>query len=564
MLTRLSIRDFAIIDSVSLDFHQGFHIFTGETGAGKSILIEAVSLALGSRADTAYVRTGKEKAVIELSATTDDPEVLSLLAENGFDLDEKEMTLDISREIQAEGRNTCRINGTLVSVSFLAKVCKRLADIHGQYDHQSLLDPEQHIVLLDAYGASEIESLKLTVFEDYHAYSKVKHQLDTLLKNRAEKERQRDFMLFELSEIDAASPLPDEDIELSERLSVIQNSELIFSRLSEAYLLLFEGSEIPSTMDGLGRSLHLLEEAAPFSQEVRNLSEELSDCFYKIEDLQTRIRNTKDSVSFSPEDLDQAVQRLDLLHSLKKKYGGSLEKVLTFREELRESLSQIEDADHLTEELTVQCDVCLKKLALSSAKLSEERKAVSLLMEQRITKELEELQFKDAKLFVKFNEVPGETPVYTENGIDKIEFLLVTNKGELPKPLVKIASGGEISRIMLAFKSVIGDFGGIPTMVFDEIDSGISGLTASVVGRKLKELSNKHQVICITHLAQIAAFSDHHYRIIKEDTGERTESRVTALDQDGKTNEIARLLGGMNITETTIKNAEEIIAEALK
>ncbi|MDD2483422.1 MAG: DNA repair protein RecN [Eubacteriales bacterium] len=564
MLTRLSIKDFAIIDSVSLDFHQGFHIFTGETGAGKSILIEAISLALGSRADTAYVRSGKEKAIIELSAVTSDSEVLLMLKENGFEVEGSEIALDISREIQSEGRNTCRLNGTLVSVSFLSKLCKKIADIHGQYDHQSLLDPEQHIVFLDSFGGSLITTLKASVSEDYQSFSKVKQQLDLLVKSQSENARQADFMRFELSEIQAAAPIPDEDTELSDRLSVIQNSELIFNRLSETYLLLFEGGSNPSAIDGLGRSLQLIEEAAAFSQEIKGFSEELSDCFYKLEELRAKIRTAKDSVSYSTEDLDQTIQRLDLLSNLKKKYGGSLEKVLEYKEELIEKLSNIENSDELIATLREKLAEQEKKLQTSSSALSEARKQVSLKMEAQITRELEELHFKDAKLFVEFKETAPGTFYFTENGIDTVEFLLITNKGEFPKPLVKVASGGEISRIMLAFKSVIGDYAGIPTMLFDEIDSGISGLTASVVGKKLKQLSDKHQVICITHLAQIAAFSDHHYQILKEEHGERTESRVTALDQNGKTNEIARLLGGMNITETTIKNAEEIIAEALK
>ena len=570
MLTRLSIKDFAIIDYVSLDFHQGFHIFTGETGAGKSILIEAVSMALGGRADTTYVRSGKEKAVIELTASTDDPAVLSMLEENGFAFDDavpgEESVLDITREIQSEGRSICRINGTLVSVSFLSKVCKQLADIHGQYDHQSLLDPEQHILLLDAFESSVIMPLKDMVSEDYQIYAKAKRQLDTLMRTRAEQERKLDFMRFEFSEITAADPKAFEDTELLEKLSLMQNSELIFNRLSEAYSLLFENSgNEASAMDSLGHSLRLLNEAGDFSQNIRNFSEELSDCYYRIEGLQSEIRNTKDSISFSPDDLDQTIQRMDLLDKLKRKYGGSIEKVLSYKEELSEALAQIENADMLADELSNECEASEKRLAVSSHALTDARKIAAKNMELRITKELQELQFKDAKLFVTFaEETDTGRPAYSESGIDTVEFMLVTNKGEFPKPLAKIASGGEISRIMLAFKAVTGDFSGIPTMLFDEIDSGISGVTASVVGKKLKELSKRHQVICITHLAQIAAGSDHHYRIAKEDTGERTESRVFELDEAGKVNEIARLLGGMNITETTIKNAEELIAEAVQ
>ena len=566
MLNHLSIKDFAIIDYVSLDLYQGFHIFTGETGAGKSILIEAISLALGARADTAYVRSGKEKAVIELSARTGDPEIRSMLAENSIEADlhtDGETILEISREIQAEGRNTCRINGTLVSVSFLSRLCKRLADIHGQYDHQSLLDPDQHILLLDAYDSPSIQPLKESVLHDYQAYAKAKHQLDTLVKTRAESERKRDFMRFEAEEIEAAALHIGEDSELAERLSMIQNSELIFNHLSTAYELLYGDSGTGAAVDVLSRSMHLLSEAGSFSQEIRGFSDEISDCYYRIEGLQSDIRNVKDRVSFSPEELDSTIERLDLVDKLKRKYGGSIEQVLTYYNEISEALAIIENADQLAETLKNECDRCKQKLFSSSASLSEARKIAAKAMETKISKELEELHFKDARLFVSFgSEADEKRPDYTENGIDRVEFLLITNKGELPKPLAKIASGGEISRIMLAFKSVIGDFGGIPTMIFDEIDSGISGVTASIVGKKLKELSQRHQIVCITHLPQIAAFSDHHYHIVKEDNGERTESRVLELDQSQKIGEIARLLGGMNITETTIKNAQELIAAA--
>ena len=568
MLNHLTIKDFAIIDSVSLDFYQGFHIFTGETGAGKSILIEAISLALGARADSTCVRTGKEKAVIELSAATRDPEIRVMLSENGIVQDESasgETVLEISREIQAEGRNTCRINGTLVSVAFLAKLCKRLADIHGQYDHQSLLDSEQHIRLLDAFGGAALNSLKKTVAADYHEYAKAKQKLDSLLKNRAESERKRDFMRFEADEIAAAAIRPGEDTELTERLSVIQHSELIFQRLSAAYELLYEETEGFSACDALSRSSRLLVEAGDFSQEIRTFSAELSDCYYRLESLQSEIRIAKENVSFSQDDLDATVERLDLIEKLKKKYGGTIEQVLAYYGEICESLSVIENADDLIKSLRKDCEARVAALDCSNAALTEIRKSVAVALEHRIAEELEALHFKDARLFVRFEDTPADKKtVYTEEGIDRLEFLLITNKGETPKPLVKIASGGEISRIMLAFKTVIGDFAGIPTMIFDEIDSGISGVTASVVGRKLKQLSQKHQVICITHLPQIAAFSDHHYRIAKEDNGERTESRVHALGPDEKIAEIARLLGGMDVTETTVRNAMELISATAK
>lgn len=559
MLSHITIKDFAIIEHISLDLHQGFHIVTGETGAGKSIIIEAISLALGSRADTAFVRTGKDKAVIELTAETQDPEVFAILKENGLEENE---TILITREIHASGKSVCRINGNLVSVSFLNKLCKRIADIHGQYDHQSLLNPDYHILLVDRYDASAIMPVKEKVKYLYEVYIDAKNKLNTLVKSQAETLRKRDFMRFESEEILAAELMVGEDEELAESLLLLQNSETIFEKLSASYDLLYEQS--PSCQDSLGKSAQLLREIHSFSREITALSDGISDCYYKLEDLRTEIRRARDSISFSPDLLNQTIERIDLLNRLKRKYGGSIESVLAYQEEITGSLNQIENADQMIASLTKNISLYEEQLALVSRELTMLRKKAAVKIEAQINNELNELNFRDACLSVLFSEITGANGSrYSDTGIDQVEFLMITNKGESPKPLSKIASGGEISRIMLAFKRIIGDYDQIPTMIFDEIDSGISGITASIVGKKLKEISVNHQIICITHLAQIAAYSDHHYRISKEDTGERTLTKVLPLNEQEKRYEIARLLGGMNITETTLKNAEELIAQSI-
>ncbi|MGI6728004.1 MAG: DNA repair protein RecN [Anaerovoracaceae bacterium] len=558
MISHIAIKDFAIIDSISLDFNQGFHIFTGETGSGKSIIIEAISLALGSRADTGYVRAGKDRAVIELTVETQDPEIFALLKENDL---EENSTLMITREIHAAGKSVCRINGDLVSVSFLNKLCKKIADIHGQYDHQSLLNPENHIFLVDECDADDILPIKNKVKTLYHSYTDAKKRLNTLISNQLDTERKHDFMKFELEEIRAANLKVGEDTELSENLLLLQNSEMIFETLSTVYDLLYDHS--PSSQDGLGKSTQLLSEIESFSPNIASISNVLSDCYYKLEDLQGEIRKARDSISFSPEEINEIIERIQLLDRLKRKYGGSIEKVLVYQEKLAKNLNEIDNNQQLIEDLTKDVSLFEEQLALVCKQLTGLRKQAALKIEKSINEELKELNFKNAELSVIFSELKDkDKPLYSENGTDFVEFFMVTNKGETPKPLAKIASGGEISRMMLAFKRVIGDYDRIPTLIFDEIDSGISGITASIVGKKIKEISSNHQVICITHLAQIASYADHHYRISKESTNKETFTKVTLLGFDERVNEIARLLGGMNITKTTLKNAEELITQS--
>lgn len=559
MLTHISIRDFAIIDNISLDFKRGLHILTGETGAGKSIIIEAVSMALGGRADTTLVRSGKDKAIIELAAEIEDPGIRALLAGNSIN---SEDGFYILREIYAGGKSICRVNGTLVSLSFLNNICRRIADIHGQYDHQSLLDPDTHLKLLDEYGKQSIGAIKQSVYKLYEEYKGLENELNTVMSLQAEQLRNRDFMQYELSEITQADPIPGEDDSLSEQLLILQNSEKLYSTLSEVYELLYGQS---SSLDTLGKSSRLMGEIKNFSNEFSYLSETISDCFYRLEDLCMDIRKAKDSVSFSPEIINTVSERIDLLNRLKKKYGGTLENVLSHKQKTAELLSHIDNSDQLQQTLAKELSISKNRLDAACEKLTALRKDAAKKMELDMARELGELNFKDSSLTVSFTPLTehGEKK-YTESGSDQVEFLIVTNKGEQPKPLSKIASGGEISRIMLAFKAMLGGFDGIPTLIFDEIDSGVSGITASIVGKKLKQIAGSHQVICITHLAQIAAFSDYHYQIQKDLSGGRTVTTVKLLNQEEKTDEIARLLSGLHVTEAALKNAKELISESLQ
>lgn len=536
MINHISIKNFAIIENTEVDFEEGLNIITGETGAGKSIVIEAISLALGSRADSSYVRTGTDKAIIQLVATLDGDDIV------------------ITREISATGKNLCKLNGEIVTLSQINQVASKLADIHGQYDNQSLLNPEYHIELLDAYKNDVTLPLKEQVSKVYADFAMCKSKLSKLLSSEKENARKLDFYKFESEEIEKAALVIGEDAELQERVAILQNSEKIYENLSRAYSGLYD--ESPSVMDGLNFAAKSIDEISEYSGDLSALSEELSDTYYKLEEICRSLRSLKDSVVFSPSELDDAISRLNLIDDLKKKYGDTIEEILEYHKSLAEKLSIIENFDDQKTSLMKELKELKSRLMDASTVLTEQRKANALQLEESIQKELHDLNFNDS--VVKIDIQPLTEP--TENGMDKVEILITTNKGEPLKPLYKVASGGEMSRIMLAFKNIISSYDNIPTLIFDEIDNGISGITASIVGKKLKEIAEARQILCITHLPQIAACGDYNYRIFKESDESKTFTTVESLTGEETVDEIARLLGGTTVTEVTRASARELIA----
>ena len=535
MIDHISIKNFAVIENTDVDFEEGLNIITGETGSGKSIAVEAISLALGSRADTSAIRTGADKAVVQLLGTLDGEEVL------------------ITREVSASGKNICKLNGEIVTLAQLNAVSRRLADIHGQYDNQSLLNPEYHITLLDMYKSDDSAAVKAQVTAFFSEYNETRRQLANLLSQAKENARRQDFYQFEATEIKNAALKPGEDAELEKRIFLLKNSERIFENIEKTYAVLYE--ESPSATDELGMCLHSLEDISSCSDELRTIAEEFSDIYYRLQDLSGELRNIKESLVFSPEELDRAIARLNTIDGLKKKYGPTIEDILEYEQKIRKELSIIENFDEEKTRLQSELSETKKNLIAACSRLTEIRKTSAAELEQRITTELTDLNFKDAKLQISVT--PLAAP--TENGMDNVEIMISTNRGEPLKPLVKIASGGEMSRIMLAFKNVISSCDNIPTLIFDEIDAGISGITASIVGRKLKEIARHHQIICITHLPQIAACGDSNYRIYKETDEEKTYTNIQKLSDSGRVEEIARLLGGTTITDTTLASARELI-----
>ena len=535
MINHISIKNFAIIENTEVSFFEGLNIITGETGAGKSIVIEAISLALGSRADSSYVRTGTDKATIQLVATLDGEDIV------------------ITREISATGKNLCKLNGEIVTLAQINKVASKLADIHGQYDNQSLLNPEYHIELLDAYKNDVTGPLKDEVYTVFAEFSACKSKLARLLSTEKENARKLDFYKYEAEEIEKAALVIGEDKELEERIAVLQNSEKIYDNLSRSYASMYD--EVPSVMDGLNFAVKSIEEISQYSSDLAELSEELGDTYYRLEEICRNLRSLKDSVVFSPSELDDAIARLNLIDGLKKKYGDTIEEILEYQANLSEKLAIIENFDDEKLALMRQLKDLKTKLVSVCNELTDIRKANALELEASIQKELHDLNFKDSMVKIDIQPLPDPTEI----GMDKVEILITTNKGEPLKPLYKVASGGEMSRIMLAFKNIISSYDQIPTLIFDEIDNGISGITASIVGKKLKEIAGARQILCITHLPQIAACGEHNYKIFKESDESKTFTTVQALDVSQTVDEIARLLGGANITDVTLASAKELI-----
>ena len=549
MISHIEIKDFAIIKDLALDLYPGLNIITGETGSGKSVIIEAVSMALGARADTDYVRSGSEKAVVTVVADAGGNDISGVLEEMGAPED---VPVVIRREIYAAGRSLCRVNGAVVPLSALSRLCGYIADIHGQYDNQTLLDPDKHLGILDLYGGEELIRVKDIVRDAYRRFAAESAELADLNRKTAESARQKELYAYELSEIESANISEGEDEDLERRIDLMKNSGRIYEALSEAHQLLFGGDS--AAVEALGRCMNDLSSVSSYSDELKELYERISNAYYDLDDASSQIRALKESADFSPEELEAAEDRLDTLNTLKRKYGGSLEAVLAYADKAREALSLIEGSGDRKTRLERSILLIKEEYDAAAARLSRLRKDTAQILKERIDKELLDLNFEAADFEVDIRE-----DRMSEEGTDNVEFLISANRGETPKPLAKVASGGELSRIMLALKRITGDIGGVPSMIFDEIDSGISGRTADVVGDKLRSLSKDHQIVCITHLPQIAAKGDHNYRIEKHSDLISTRTTVVPLSEEERTEEIARLLSASEITDAARMAARELL-----
>ena len=536
MITHVSIKDFAIIENIDIEFFPGFNVITGETGSGKSIIIQAISLAFGARADSTSISTGKDKAKIQV------------VFENDSD------TYILSREITSKGKSLCKINDDIVTVKTLYDFSKNFVDIHGQYDNQYLLHPENHIKILDDFGFESLSKLKTEMSLSYKNYVSIRKKLKALLDKQKTFQENSDFVKYQLKELDDIDPKLGEYEEISERINILKNAKLITDNLSECHNLISENPA--SVTDALASCIKLLDEAEKYQNNLSKMKNELSDCYYRLSDISSDLRKLTDTESYNGNDLEAYIERHEMLKKLVNKYG-SIENSIQKREEFRNNFNDNNASEKEIQALKNQLMIMQKELIENASNLSKERRSIADYLSEKINTELNQLGFKNVVFSIDFK--TSEKTVYTENGMDNIEFMISTNLGENPKAVAKIASGGEISRIMLAFKSVLSYSDNVDSMIFDEIDTGISGNAANIVGKKLLKLSEKKQIICITHLPQIAAKGNEHYKIIKEVTENHTATNILRLNYEDRIDEIARFLGGENITSIARKNAEELL-----
>ncbi|HOQ16386.1 MAG: DNA repair protein RecN [Epulopiscium sp.] len=554
MLVHIYIKNIALINEITIDFKEFLNILTGETGAGKSILIGSINFALGERGSRDIIRTGEENALVELLFFVENDEILELIKNQGIEVEEDRYVL-ITRAINQSGRTVCRINGQTVTTGMLRQVSSKLIDVHGQHEHQSLLDVGKHIELLDSFCKDELAALKKELESKYKEYKNIEKQISSLIGDEKEIERKIDLLQYQLDEITNAKFEIGEEEQLQNQLKKLSNSEKLVRGMEELYGLLYGNDyENHSTSLFLSEALRLLRDLADVDDELMPLYENLENIQLLLDDMVRDIRQYKDQIHHDPYELKAVEERLDLLFDLKRKYGNSIEEILLYKDKIEEELERIVNSEETLKNLKNQYALLEDEIKRLSGKISDIRKEKAKIIEERIESILAELAMKEAKFSVMFSQKDS----FNENGWDNVEFLISTNPGEELKPLAKIASGGEMSRIMLALKCVLADIDEIGTLIFDEIDTGISGATAQKVAEKLGYISRKRQVICITHLPQIAAMGDCNYKIEKRIDENKAISSIKALKEDEVIYELARLISGAQITDISLKNAEEM------
>ena len=566
MLLQLDIQNIALIDKVNIEPGKGLNILTGETGAGKSIIIDSINAILGERVSRDLIRTGKDKALVEAVFHIDNSRFAGIFEEMGIE-PEEDGTLIISREFNMSGKNLCRINGKMATVSMLKTFGERLIDIHGQFDNQSLLRTESHLELLDSFAGAGVLDLKQCYTVLLNEYKDIKAHLKSLSGDKGERERKIDLLGFQVEEIKKAKLKPDEEEDLNRQRTLLASSEKIINSLANAYELLFSGNNIKnSASDNMNEALNELHSIEKLDTRYEDICKKLQDISYQLEDVIEDIRSERDNTEYNPELLEETEERLDLLFKLKRKYGNSIQSILEYCEKTEVQLNEIIKSEEIIEKLSKKLKKIDMELYEAALSLNASRSKAAGMLEAKIAGELEDLEMKRAKFKADIHfdgsfDQNGERK-YHSSGLDRVEFLISPNAGEPLKPLAKIASGGEMSRIMLAIKTILADVDKLPTLIFDEIDIGISGKASQKVGEKLSFISRSHQVICVTHLAQIACMADNHFLIEKVSGENSTETVVKKLADNEVRNEIARILGGAASSEISTKYADEILINA--
>ena len=548
MLRLLHIENIAVIEQAEIAFDRGFNVLTGETGAGKSIVIDAISAILGERTYRDVIRTGADRAFV--SAVFDGVPDLPWFAENRVEYDPSELL--VQREVYADGKNVCRVNGRPVTVAILKKLGGQLVNIHGQHDSQQLFDETKHLSYLDLFARNEAERTAYAAC--YERVLSLRREQERLTLDEGEKLRRVEALQYQLEEIGRAGLQPGEDEQLENRRKLLQNAEKLSEALTAAAMALSGGEDASGAVDLVGEADHALARIARYDEGLAALGDRLSNLQYELEDVAGELRDHLDQMAYSGEELEQIESRLDVIHRLKRKYGGSVEEILQYAERAQRELDEITFSEERLAQLEKELAAATAEAKAAGLLLRATRQTAARAMETRLSQELAALDMPRAQFVCQLEETD-----LTPDGLDSLRFLMTANVGEALKPLSKVASGGELARIMLAIKNVLAEQDRVGTLIFDEVDAGVSGRAAQKVAEKLRAVSKNKQVLCVTHLPQIAAAADVHLLIAKTEREGRTYTQVTALDRPGRTREIARIIGGAEITETTLRSAGEML-----
>lgn len=556
MLSNLKISNIAIIKEAVIDFDNGLNVLTGETGAGKSIIIDAINAILGERTSRELIRTGSSNAEVSAFFENINNDVVSVLSEFGID-NEEDNSLLISRKISLDGKNVCKVNGSSVTVSMLKRIGQALINVHGQMDNHNLLNEELHYTYIDSFAEnSEILEEYLNAYNEYCSSQK---RYDNLIVDEGEKARKIDLLTYQIKEIEDADVKIGELEELEKRRKVLQNAEQLISLVNNAVEIINGNDNFSGVADMLNTASNSLVKASAFDETLNNVSDSVAEMSYNIADCASELNSFLYSLDVDPNELDMIEERLDIMFKLVKKYGQSETEILEFLEKAQKELDEITFSDKLKEQLEIELKEKYEIMDKASRKLSANRQKYGEIFIEKVKNELAFLDMSS----ISFKIVQNRKQ-FDETGADEIYFLISANAGEEPKPLSKIASGGELSRIMLAIKNVLASKDNIQTLIFDEVDTGVSGRAAQKIGIKLKEVSKNRQVLCVTHLAQIACFADNHFLISKSESENKTYTKVESLDNNGRIHELARIIGGIEATKLSLDAAAEMIENAKK
>ena len=558
MLAELSIKNFAIIESLTVSFEKGLTVLTGETGAGKSIIIDAIHLLAGARGSAEFVRYGEKRAELEGLFLLDDDHHPVYRKCDEFGIDVSDGMIVLRRDLSSSGKSICRINGKLVTIAILREIGQCMVDIHGQHDNQELMNEENHLSLLDQYSGEKIKQALEVYLEIYQSFDKMRKKITQLSNNEQEMAHRLDLLQFQLEEIESAELQPKEDELLQEEKNQISNYEKVYDSLHTSYNSL-HGEQ--RGLDWVGHAMNNLEDIGSINSTLKELSETISNAYYLLEDLSYQLRNELESLEFDPARLNFVEGRLNEINLLKRKYGQSVEDILTYSANIADEIDTIKNRDSHLSKLQKELESILSDLSIEAKNVTSIRKGFAKVLIDEIHRELKELYMGKTTFDVHFSmkETTEKDPKYTATGVDEVEFYLSTNPGEPLKPLNKTASGGELSRIMLAMKSIFSQHQGITSIIFDEVDTGVSGRVAQAIAEKIYRVSSGSQVLCITHLPQVAAMADTHLYIAKETKSGRTKTSVKPLIEEEKIKEIGRMIAGVEVTELSKEHAKELL-----